>query len=278
MIESIMFGLTIGAILYLVSIGFAITFGTMRIINFAHGSIYALSVYLFMMVLPYVQNFVLALVISVVLIIPLSYLIERYIIRPLYGDAVHYALVATYGVLFATTDLIKWIWGTNPKLISVPTKVTLQIFDVDFPLYRLIIIIVAIAVFFALNLFFRKTIAGKVIVAALDDSTGVRCLGIDQYRYFSLVFIIGSVLAAVGGIIYSPIVSAEPYMGFKFVLLAFAVTIVGGMGNLTGAFYSAFGLGMVIAMTARVWPRLSEMMVFVVMAAVLLIRKEKDFS
>ncbi|KKM10816.1 amino acid ABC transporter permease [Clostridiales bacterium PH28_bin88] len=276
MIESIMFGLTIGAILYLVSIGFAITFGTMRIINFAHGSIYALAVYFFMTFLPFVKNsFILALIVGVALVIPLSYLVERFIIRHLYGESVHYALVATYGVLFATTDLIKWIWGTTPYLIAVPTRVSLQVFGFSFALYRVIIIAVAAVVFLGLNLFFKKTIAGKVITAALDDSTGVRCLGIDQSKYFSLVFMIGSALAGLGGILYSPIAAAEPYIGFKFVLLAFAVTIVGGMGNLTGAFVSAFSLGMVIAMTARVYPRLSEMMVFAVMAVVLLVRKEE---
>lgn len=276
MFESIMFGLTIGAILYLVSIGFAITFGTMKIINFAHGSIYALAVYFFMTMLPFVRNnFILAMIVAVAMVIPISYLIERYIIRHLYGESVHYALVATYGVLFATTDLLKWIWGTSPYLISMPTRASVMIFGLSFSVYRLIIIIVAVVIFLALKLFFKKTIAGKVITAALDDSTGVRCLGIDQAKYFSLVFMIGSALAGVGGILYSPIAAAEPYIGFKFVLLAFAVTIVGGMGNLQGAFVSAFSLGMVIAMTARVYPRLSEMMVFVVMAAVLLIRKEE---
>jgi branched-chain amino acid transport system permease protein len=276
MIESILFGLTIGSILYLVSIGFAITFGTMRIINFAHGSIYALSVYFFMSVLPIVQeNFILALLIAAVMVIPISYMIERFIIRNLYGESVHYALVATYGVLFATSDIIKWIWGTSPYLIAVPTRITYQLFDYDVSLYRTIIIFMALAIFIALNIFFKKTVTGKVINAALDDSDGVRCLGINQFKYFSMVFIIGSVLAGVGGILYSPIAAAEPYMGFKFVLLAFAVTLVGGMGNIKGAYYSALTLGMVIAMTARVWPRLSEMMVFVVMAIVLLIRKEE---
>jgi len=271
-----MFGLTIGAILYLVSIGFAITFGTMKVINFAHGSIYALAVYFFMTSLPYVKNnFVVSLLIGIALVIPLSYLIEKYIIRYLYGESVHYAIIATYGVLFSTTDTIKWIWGTNPWPIIVPTRASIQLFDVTVPLYRIIIIGAAVAIFIALHLFFKKTIAGKVIVAALDDSIGVRCLGIDQFKYFSLVFVIGSALAGVGGILYSPIAAAEPYMGFRFVLLAFAVTLVGGMGNLTGAFISAFSLGMLIAMTARVLPRLSEMMVFVVMAVVLLLRKEE---
>lgn len=275
MLESIFFGLTFGSILYLVSVGFAITFGTMRIINFAHGSIYALGVYFFMTIMPYLgNNFVVAMIVAVILVIPLSYLIERYIIRYLYGEAIHYALIATYGVLFATTDLIKWIWGTRPHHIPAPTRISLEILEISFPLYRLIIIAVAIAIFIGLNIFFKKTVAGKVIVASLDDSTGVRCLGINQFKYFSLVFMIGSALAAVGGILYSPIAAAEPYMGFRFVLLAFAVTMVGGMGNLKGAFYSAFSLGLLVALTARVWPRISEMMIFVVMALVLILRKE----
>ena len=277
MLEYIFFGLTFGSILYLVSVGFAITFGTLRIINFAHGSIYVLGVYFFMTVRPYLgNNFILAMIIAVLLVIPLSYLVERYIIRYLYGEAIHYALIATYGVLFATTDLIKWIWGTRPYHIPSPTRITLTLFDINLPLYRVIIIAVAIAIFIGLNIFFKKTISGKVIVAALDDSTGVSCLGINQFKYFSLVFMIGSALAAMGGILYSPIAAAEPYMGFRFVLLAFAVTMIGGMGNLKGAFISSFSLGLLVAMTSQIWPRISEMMIFVVMAIVLIIRKE-DF-
>jgi branched-subunit amino acid ABC-type transport system permease component len=100
----------------------------------------------------------------------------------------------------------------------------------------------------------------------------VRCLGINVDKYFSIVFVLGSALAALGGVLYAPISSVHPYMGLSVLLLSFAVVIVGGMGNLNGTFLSAFALGMVMSITARYWSQGAETMVFIVMAIVLIFR------
>jgi branched-chain amino acid transport system permease protein len=141
-----------------------------------------------------------------------------------------------------------------------------------FPIYRIIIVIVAVILFFALELFFKKSIVGKIVVAALEDEEGVRCLGVKVSKYFSFVFVFGSALAALGGVFYAPISSIHPYMGLSILLLAFAVVIVGGMGNLRGTFVSAFALGMIMSVTARYWSQGAETMVFIVMAIVLIFR------
>ena len=106
----------------------------------------------------------------------------------------------------------------------------------------------------------------------MEDSDGVRCLGLDVNRYFSIIFVLGSALAVLGGILYAPISTAEPYMGFHILLLAFAVVIVGGMGNLNGTFVAAMVLGMVMAITGRFWSQAANAMVFVVMALVIIFR------
>jgi branched-subunit amino acid ABC-type transport system permease component len=141
-----------------------------------------------------------------------------------------------------------------------------------FPVYRIIIIGIAIALFLGLELFFKRTIIGKIVVAALEDKDGVRCLGVRVDKYFAIMFILGSALAALGGVLYAPISAVHPYMGLSVLLLAFAVVIVGGMGNLRGTFISAFSLGMVMAITARYWSQGAETMVFIVMAIVLIFR------
>jgi branched-subunit amino acid ABC-type transport system permease component len=141
-----------------------------------------------------------------------------------------------------------------------------------FPVYRIIIIGIAIALFLGLELFFKRTIIGKIVVAALEDKDGVRCLGVRVDKYFSIMFILGSALAGLGGVLYAPISAVHPYMGLSVLLLAFAVVIVGGMGNLRGTFISAFSLGMVMAITARYWSQGAETMVFIVMAIVLIFR------
>ncbi|RJX34902.1 MAG: branched-chain amino acid ABC transporter permease [Desulfarculus sp.] len=271
MIDTILYGLTIGAILYIFSIGLSITFGTMQIVNFAHGMVYSLGVYLFISFLPWtLRIFPLAMALAIAAMLPVAYLIERFIIRRLYGESLDYAIIATYAVLLIGADLIKYIWGTAPQPVSDPIGVPLVVLGVVIQLYRVVVFLSAVVLFFALRIFFTRHVIGKIVVAALEDRDGVRALGLDVNKYFSIAFVIGSGLAVLGGVLYAPITTSEPYMGFHILLLAFAVVIVGGMGNLTGTFISAFVLGMVIAITGRVYSSAADTMVFVVMALVLL--------
>ena len=271
MIDTLLYGLTIGAILYFFSIGLSITFGTMHIVNFAHGMVYSLGVYLFITFLPVLGGiFPLALACAVAAMLPVAYVVERFVIRRLYGESLDYAIIATYAVLLIGADLIKYIWGTAPQPVSDPVGIPLVVFGVVIQLYRVIVFFSAIALFFGLRFFFSRNVVGKVVIAALEDSDGVRALGLDVNKYFSVAFVIGSGLAVLGGVLYAPITTSEPYMGFHILLLAFAVVIVGGMGNLTGTFFSAFVLGMVIAVTGRLYSSAADTMVFVVMVLVIL--------
>ena len=273
MIYTILYGFTIGAILYFISIGLSLTFGTMRVINFAHTLTYSLGVYMLVTFVGLFKgSFIPASILAIAVVIPVSYVIERFIIRRLYGESVDYTFIATFAVTLIGVDSIKWIWGVLPQPMSDPLGVYMTLGSFTFPLYRIIIVIVAVVLFFALELFFRKTIVGKIVVAALEDEEGVRCLGVSVTKYFSLVFVLGSALAALGGVLYAPISSIHPYMGLSILLLAFAVVIVGGMGNLRGTFISAFTLGMVMSITARYWSKGAEAMVFIVMAIVLIFR------
>jgi branched-subunit amino acid ABC-type transport system permease component len=273
MLSTLAYGLTIGAILYLVSVGLSLTFGTMRIVNFAHGFIYTLGAYLLLTFLPFSGgHFWLSAAAAVLCTIPVSYLIERCVVRRLYGVSIDYAIIATYAVVLIGVDLIKWVWGATPKPLADPIGIELTLFGVTLPAFRVVIIALAVVVALALWLFFKYTVVGKIVVAALEDKDAVRGLGIDVDRYFSYVFILGSCLAALGGVLYAPITSVHPYMGFMTLLISFAVVIVGGLGNLKGTFIAAFALGILMALTGRYWGAASEAVVFVVMAAALVIR------
>ncbi len=275
MIQSLVYGLTIGAILYFFSIGLSITFGTMQIINFAHGMIYALGVYFFISLLALFKGMVpLAACGALVLGAPIAYLTERYVIRRLYGESLDYAMIATYALLLIGTDVIKFFWGTTPYPVTDPIGTSIQIFGFALPVYRILIIVLAVLLFLGLNQFTKRSVVGKIVVAALEDKDGVRCLGINVDRYFSGVFVLGSLLAVVGGVLYAPISTAEPYMGYNILLVAFAVVITGGMGSFTGTFVAAFAMGLVIAITGRFYSQAADTMVFVVMALVLILRKE----
>jgi branched-chain amino acid transport system permease protein len=273
MIYTVLYGFTIGAILYFISIGLSLTFGTMRVINFAHTLTYSIGVYFLVTLIAFFKgHFAVAAIIAVIGVIPISYAIERFIIRKLYGESLDYTFIATFAVTLIGVDTIKWIWGVNPYPLSDPVSIYLTIANFKFPLYRVLIVMIAVLLFFGLELLFRKTILGKIVIAALEDEEGVRCLGVHVDKYFSIVFVLGSALAALGGVLYAPISSIEPYMGLSVLLLAFAVVIVGGMGNLKGTFVSAFALGMVMAVTARYWSQGAETMVFIVMAIVLIFK------
>jgi branched-chain amino acid transport system permease protein len=273
MIYTILYGFTIGAILYFISIGLSLTFGTMRVINFAHSLTYSLGVYLLVSFTGLFKgNFILSGALAVLAVVPVSYVIERFIIRRLYGESVDYTFIATFAVTLIGIDSIKWIWGVRPFPLSDPLGVYITSWGFTFPLYRILIVLAAVILFLCLELFFKKSIVGKIVVAALEDVEGVRCLGVKVDKYFSFVFVMGSALAALGGVFYAPIGSVHPYMGLSILLLAFAVVIVGGMGNLRGTFLSAFTLGMIMSVTARYWSQGAETMVFIVMGIVLIFR------
>ena len=194
-------------------------------------------------------------------------------IRRLYGVSIDYAIIGTYAVLLIGIDAIKWVWGgATPIPLSVPYEGTVNIFDVDLPIYRIIIIFLSLLIFLALEMFFRKNIVGKIVVAGLEDGEAVRSLGIKVEKYFSFIFILGSCLAALGGVLYPPITTVDPYMGFQVLLVCFAVVLVGGLGSMRGTFVAAFSLGMVMSVTGRFWGPASEAAVFAVMAIALIIK------
>lgn len=273
MLQSILFGLTTGGILYIIAIGLSLTFGAMGIVNFAHGLVYTIGAYILYTALTQLGlNFIVGALLAVLIAIPVSYVIEKFVIRKLYGQSIDYAIIATYAVLLIGVDAIKWIYGPNPLPISDPVGASISFMSLEMPVYRLIIIGISFLIFIGLSLFFKKTMVGKIVVAGLQDQEAVRSLGINVEKYFAMVFILGSALAALGGVLYAPISTLDPYMGFHILILCFAVVIVGGMGNLKGTAVAAFVLGMVMAITGRMWGPAADAMVYVVMAVVLVFR------
>lgn len=277
MLQNLLYGLTIGGILYITSVGLSLTFGTMRIVNFAHGILYTLGAYGLITSLTHLsKSFAVGAAVGVLAVIPVAFVIDRFIIQRLRSASVDYAIIATYALVYVGVDAIKWIWGPNPIPLSDPLGrlVALPGTALTLPLYRLVIIGAAILTYLGLKQFFKRTLIGKIVVAGLEDPDGVKALGIDVDKYFSLVFLLGSGLAALGGVLYAPITTVQPYMGMTILRLGFAVVLVGGLGNLNGTFWSALGLGLLMSLTSMFWGAAAEAAVFVVMAVALILKPE----
>jgi branched-subunit amino acid ABC-type transport system permease component len=273
MINTLAYGLTVGGILYIISIGLSLTFGTMRIVNFAHALVYTLGAYVLVGVMQKLSTgFIVSGAMAVAAVLPVSYLTERFIIRRLYGQSIDYAIIATYAILLIGVDAIKWIWGATPIPLSDPVGKSLSFLGVDLPVYRLIIILISLLLFAGLEFFFGRTVVGKIIVAGLEDREALKSLGISVDKYFALAFIMGSCFAALGGVLYAPITTVHPYMGFQVLLISFAVVLIGGLGSTRGTFLASFAMGMVMSITARFWGPASEAVVFMVMALALIIK------
>jgi len=200
MITTLVYGFTIGGILYILSIGLSLTFGSMRIVNFAHALVYTTGAYFLVVALRTLGlGFLPAAAVATVAVLPIAAVIERFVIRRLYGESLDYAIIATYAVLLIGVDLIKWVFGATPIPLSDPIGRDVGLFGISFPLYRLLIIALAISIHGALYLFFKRTIVGKIVVAGLEDKDAVRSLGIDVDRTFAITFALGSGLAGLGG-------------------------------------------------------------------------------
>ena len=277
MMEVLFYGLTVGGILYLVSIGLSLTFGIMKIVNFAHALVYALGPYI---LVSYIlrssgASYVLGSLLGILFVIPIGYAVERFVIRKLYGASIDLAIIATYALLLIGVDVIKFLWGATPIPVSDPLKSYFTLLHAQLPLYRILVVFSAVFVHFIVLLFFRKTMVGRIVIAALEDEDGVRSLGISVGKYFSIVFVLGCCLAALGGVLYAPITAVQPYMGLSILLLSFAVVMVGGMGNLAGTFYASLFMGLIMSVTGRIWGPVADTVPFVIMALVIAFRRRK---
>ena len=257
-------------ILYFVSIGLSLTFGIVKVLNFAHVAVYALGIYLFISSAPGGDMFPVALVIAMVAMVPLAYVVERYVIRRLYGESVDYTIIATYAVLLIATNGIKRIWGV-PQPVADPIGEFVDLGDATISVYRLSIVVLA----------FWSSRASSVLHAERDrqnrDGRPGRqrrgeAAGIGRKPLFRHRLHPGQPAGGSGGVLYAPMTAVQPYMGFMILLLGFATVIVGGMGNLNGTFIAAIALGLVMAITGRFWSQAAETMVFIVMGIVLMIK------
>ncbi len=273
-------GLVLGGILVLLAIGLSLIFGLMTVVNFAHGSLYMLGAYVGFFVLGYTKSFWAALVIAPLVVGIFGLVIERLLIRPLYGRGPDDPLLLTFGLSLVLVEAVKLVAGKLGLTLDPPAALAgaVDLGFMKFPAYRIFVLLVTVVVLVALWLFLEKTNVGLVVRAGSRDALMVRALGIDLGRVWFLVFGLGIAMAGLAGILAGPLRGVYAEMGVEIIIEAFVVVVVGGMGSLPGAIVAGLLIGEVISLTTFFAPKLAEIVVFMVMAVVLLARPSGLFG
>lgn len=273
-------GLVYGMLLFLVSSGLTLIFGMMGILNLAHASFFMLAAYFCYTVLGITGNFALALIVAPVIAGFFGVLCERFLLRKVHATGHVAELLLTVGLSLVILEAVKVFWGTEALIVNVPPSLCglVNIGGIDYPLYRLFIIAVAVVtlVFMAVILF--KTRLGKVVRASVTNADMVSALGINTPVVFMLVFGIGTWLAGVAGVCAAPLLSVFPGMANQMGMDCFVVVVTGGLGSLMGAFISAFAIGELNAYGIQFVPRLVPVLTFSFMVLVLAIKPTGFFG
>ena len=273
-------GLVLGGIFVLLAVGLSLSFGLMTVVNFSHGALYMLGAYFGYLLFKSSGSFTVALVVAPLMVGALGLLIERFLIRRLYGRSPDDPLLLTFGLSLIIVEVARMIWGKIGLTLDPPRAMAgaVNLGFTYFPIYRLFVIAVTIVVLIALWLFLERTNVGLVIRAGSRDPLMVRALGFDVGRIWFLVFGIGSGLAGLAGILAGPMRGAYAEMGVTIIIESFVVVVVGGMGSLVGAVVSGLLIGQIVSLTTFFAPKLAEIIVFIFMAVVLLLRPSGLFG
>jgi len=273
-------GLALGAIYVLFAIGLSLIFGMLTVVNFAHGAFYMVGAYVGLFLVSMGGNFWLCLVAVPLVVGSCGMLVERFLVRPLYGRGIDYPLLLTFGLSYIMVELVRIAFGTSGFPFDTPDLLQGAV-DIGvgyFPLYRLFVIAATAVVLLALWLFLERTSFGLIIRAGARDPQIVRVLGVDVSRVWLIVFGIGTAIAGFAGLLAAPLQGVIPEMGSTILAEAFVVTVVGGMGSIGGAVLAGLLVGVVVSMTSLFAPEMAKVSIFALMAIVLLIRPQGFFG
>lgn len=271
-------GLTTAMFLFLIASGLSLIFGVLKIINFAHGSLYMIGAYIsWNMTLILGQTslgFLGAVVVASVSVAILGGLVERFLLRYMYQREQLYQLLFTYALVLIFADACKYIWGTQPHSVSRPPILagSFDLLGVRFPHYDLFIIVLGPLIALGFWVLLNRTSFGRTIRAAALDREMLGALGTNVSGLYLAMFVLASFLAGLSGALVSPIKSVVPGMDVEIIIEAFIVVVIGGLGSLWGTLLGSLVYGLTLAFGILIFPRFSIFAAFVIMAVVLIVR------
>ena len=267
-------GLVLGALLALISSGLTIIYGTLGVLNLAHGAMFMLGGYAGWLAFDYSGSFVVAVIAGSLFVMVVGVVMERLIIRHFYARPPEDQLLVTFGLGIVFVEAVRFFFGSMSKMVPPPKALT-GITDLGFmlyPTYRLALLgIVAVALLLLYFVLYRTRI-GMIVRAGIEDSVMVDSLGINVYKVFMLVFGIGAMAAGFAGIVNAPVVSIAPDVGEAILVQTFVVVVIGGVGSFTGAILGGLIAGELISITSMIDPSYSYVVLFVAMTLVLVFR------
>lgn len=264
--------------IFLIASGLSIIFGVLGVLNFAHGSLYMLGAYAtyqcVSLFVDFPGQFWWAVIAASVAVALLGGIIERLLLRRLYHQVEINQLLLTYALVLVLGDLARFIWGVDQLSVSRPAVLrgAVEILGQYFPKYNVFILFLGPCVAFLFWFFMLRTRWGRMVRAAALDRETLGALGVNVDRLFTVVFMIGSWLGALGGALVAPVITIRPGMDVEIIINAFIVVVIGGLGSFWGTFLGALIVGPVYALGILVFPRLSMIFIYVIMVVVLMTR------
>ena len=273
-------GVANGMLLFLAAVGLTLVFGVLGVLNFAHGSLYMLGAYVTFFLVSasgplsvFNGNFWLAIVVAPLIVAAFGAALERVIIRPIYDRDHIFQLLLTFALVLVIDNAARIFWGTEFRSVAVPSQLAfgVPLFGRQYPAYNLFLIAVGVAFAVAMWVAFERTRVGKMVRAAAQDREIANALGVNVSLLFTAMFLVGSLLAAVGGALSAPYQTIQPTMGENIIIESFIIVVIGGLGSFSGALVGALLIGLVNSLAFLLVPSLQPILPFVLMAVVLLI-------
>jgi branched-chain amino acid transport system permease protein len=267
-------GLVLGALLALISSGLTIIYGTLGVLNLAHGAMFMLGGYAGWLAYSYTGSFIVAVVAGSLFVMLVGVLMERLIIRSFYKRPHEDQLLVTFGIGIVLVEAVRFFFGSLSKAVPPPPPLAgiTSLGFMFYPTYRVALLGIVTVALLALYFVLYRTRIGMIVRAGIEDSVMVDSLGIDVYKVFMLVFGIGAMAAGFAGIVNAPVVSIAPDVGEAILVQTFVVVVIGGVGSFPGAILGGLIAGEIISITSMFNPGYAYVMLFVAMTLVLVLR------
>jgi branched-chain amino acid transport system permease protein len=269
-------GLALGALLALISSGLTIIYGTLGVLNLAHGALFMLGGYAGYTAFEATHSFLLAVLAGAAFVLVVGVVMERVVIRHFYQRPPEDQILVTFGIGIVLVELVRFGFGSLSHSVPPPSwaaGVTPMGFLI-YPTYRIVVLGIAAVALAVLYVVLYRTRIGMIVRAGIEDSLMVNMLGINVYKVFMLVFGIGAMAAGFAGIVNAPVVALTPDMGDTILVETFVVVVIGGVGSFPGAILGGLIAGEILSLTSMVNPSYSQVMLFAVMTLVLVLRPE----